>query len=368
MKLNPGVNHIMHEDDICYYIGFTKEEYSKVREREAPAVRNALCQVCAGAAVMVMSTSGVDPLLLDDKYENVLFPGKLARKDSLDEKPSSPLDQKLLSEYTTLEDKLACPLSSRSSAPALLHLPSHDRYRHPSPLSRQISHAESIGGESSSNDPHHEARRGLQLLRFHSRVDVHSKPVVKVNLKHEAEPPTTSPSELSALAEEREEEEEEEEAAAQITQFTIGSSILHTSEDNVNTRETETAIDLSDRGQTTLEKIGIQKSFSHPDKLHDADKATPGPVRRGAMLYSSELSLLNPSVRLATSPRTPGEHVATHHKFVWPSVLQRASIWSTGGANHSNSSVTIQQPPTTEWGDKDEVGGSVTTACLHYEK
>ena len=28
--LNPGLDHIMHTDDTVYYIGFTREEYSKV--------------------------------------------------------------------------------------------------------------------------------------------------------------------------------------------------------------------------------------------------------------------------------------------------------------------------------------------------
>ena len=30
IRLNPGLDHIMHADDTVYYIGFTREEYSKV--------------------------------------------------------------------------------------------------------------------------------------------------------------------------------------------------------------------------------------------------------------------------------------------------------------------------------------------------
>ena len=30
IHLNPGLDHIMHADDTVYYIGFTREEYSKV--------------------------------------------------------------------------------------------------------------------------------------------------------------------------------------------------------------------------------------------------------------------------------------------------------------------------------------------------
>lgn len=43
MHLNPGLDHIMQQEDIVYYIGFTKEEYSKVGR--ASHVHTALWEV-----------------------------------------------------------------------------------------------------------------------------------------------------------------------------------------------------------------------------------------------------------------------------------------------------------------------------------
>lgn len=45
MHLNPGLDHIMRQEDIVYYIGFTKEEYSKVGR--ASHVHTALWEVCS---------------------------------------------------------------------------------------------------------------------------------------------------------------------------------------------------------------------------------------------------------------------------------------------------------------------------------
>ena len=43
MRFNPGLDHVMHEEDTVYYIGFTKEEYSKVGR--ASHVHTALWEV-----------------------------------------------------------------------------------------------------------------------------------------------------------------------------------------------------------------------------------------------------------------------------------------------------------------------------------
>lgn len=66
LKLNPGLTHVLQEKDTVFYIGFTREEYSKVR---GPVnTRHTLWHACASWAVLAMATSGINPYELEEKY------------------------------------------------------------------------------------------------------------------------------------------------------------------------------------------------------------------------------------------------------------------------------------------------------------
>ena len=152
--INPGLHHIMEEDDICYYIGFTKEEYSIVHG--VSNLQTALSQVCADVAVITLSVSAIDPLELNEHNE--------AAHDEVDHPNGHPLE------------------------------PFHHVDTHTSSLGVPPTNAQ-------EGNRQNEARRGLQLLRFHSRVDLHAKPVVKVNLAHQL-PASPLKTELCPLPEE----------------------------------------------------------------------------------------------------------------------------------------------------------------------
>ncbi len=55
----------MHQDDICYYIGFTREEYSKVGG--ATSINHALQGTCAKLAIYSMVSAGIDPYTLHER-------------------------------------------------------------------------------------------------------------------------------------------------------------------------------------------------------------------------------------------------------------------------------------------------------------
>ena len=65
--LNPGLHYTLREDDICYYIGFTREEYSKVRENAPSRVRTALWQTCASIALQSLTVAGFTPDLTSEE-------------------------------------------------------------------------------------------------------------------------------------------------------------------------------------------------------------------------------------------------------------------------------------------------------------
>ncbi|XP_064392695.1 potassium channel subfamily T member 1-like [Halichondria panicea] len=65
LLLNPSLEYIMHQDDICYYIGFTREEYSKVGG--ATSINHALQGTCAKLAIYSMISAGIDPYTLNER-------------------------------------------------------------------------------------------------------------------------------------------------------------------------------------------------------------------------------------------------------------------------------------------------------------
>ena len=68
---------MLDEDDVCYYIGFTREEYSKVRETPPSALRTALWQTCANMAMLSLSVAGIDVDQLGEEVKEVTTTGNM---------------------------------------------------------------------------------------------------------------------------------------------------------------------------------------------------------------------------------------------------------------------------------------------------
>eukprot|EP00731_Ephydatia_muelleri_P023902 Em0016g173a len=132
IRLNPGVGHEMGEEDVCYYLWHTREEYTSVSDKMATEdVKQALKQTSARMATMALAVSGMNP-------------AQLGRRES--------------SEGGLRGRGGVAPGSGEMAASA---------------------------GEAGgvSHDP--ELQRGLQLFRFHSNIDRSANPVVKVCVKTE---------------------------------------------------------------------------------------------------------------------------------------------------------------------------------------
>ena len=194
IKLNPGIEHTMHEDDTCYYIGFTREEFSRVGGVQS--IHHSLQQACATLAAYTMSTVGINPNELDEKNE-------LEQRGLSSNASSSPnhLSRKVSSTSMALQGHGINSTDSGQTdiiveeGQVRFFIPNQDTSSVDSmPISVQPhihvnSPSVTPGGDSLRRDhdrlsatSHHvsEAKRGLQLFRFHSGLDVHANPVVKL--------------------------------------------------------------------------------------------------------------------------------------------------------------------------------------------
>ena len=154
--LNPGLHYILQEDDVCYYIGFTREEYSKVRETPPSPVRMAIWQTCANLALLSLSLAGISTEQLG--VELGAEPGEEEEGKSEEERLTSDVtdcfsEGGVEEEEEGVEPQMSCPTSNEPSSCEL-------------PLPEDTCPI---------------VKRGLKLLRFHSKIDVHANPVVKVN-------------------------------------------------------------------------------------------------------------------------------------------------------------------------------------------
>lgn len=129
-------------------------------------------QVCANAALISMAVGGVDPMTLDEHNEaqymaknghNIV--GGLGN-DEVDFQPSRTSPVEGVKFFIPERD-----LSQDSDSLAV-----NDPH---------VNHAGTTAVEHLTENRQNEARRGLQLLRFHSHMDLHANPVVKVNLLHQ---------------------------------------------------------------------------------------------------------------------------------------------------------------------------------------
>ena len=173
VKLNPGLDHIMHNDDICYFIGFSQEEYSRVGG--ATSIHHTLKDICANIVVVSMITSGMDPMDFDERK---VTSGSTAEMPTADDHVDfHPTNEKVPTEKVNF------------------FIPQYasDESLHVSAPTKPVGPQGEVMGEAI-----HEARRGLQLLRYHSRMDMNANPVVKYKLTsshqdlHVTSPTTTS--------------------------------------------------------------------------------------------------------------------------------------------------------------------------------
>ena len=138
----------------------------------ASYIRTVLCdmcsfQICAKASMFTLAVSGIDPRDLDEhneaRYmgENGHHGEKSMAKEEVDLQPAgtSPVQK---ARFFFPEEKISQATLSSSDT--------------------QTKMATNGGKELLPENLQKEARKGLQLLRYHSHLDVHANPVVKVNV------------------------------------------------------------------------------------------------------------------------------------------------------------------------------------------
>ena len=181
--LNPGLHYILEEDDICYYIGFTREEYSKVRETPPSAVRTAIWQMCANVGLLAISIAGInaEQLGVEPGVESPPT-GEEGEKESIDggyvEEEEEEEEEEEREEKTEKEKVASCV--SHSTVRFQLGGASEDEGVEP-PSSCLTSQDPTSSDLPSSDGMYSVVKRGLKLLRFHSKMDCHANPVVKVH-------------------------------------------------------------------------------------------------------------------------------------------------------------------------------------------
>ncbi len=329
IRLNPGLHHIMEADDICYYVGFTKEEYSKVRE--VSPVHTSFWQMCADAAVISLSVSGINPLELDE--HNEVAQSKSTHINSV-ATHSAKDEERTLGDVETHRD------IDSSTEKARFFLPSEDDY-----LEGEVEGGIQLQPTAGCVDfsRQNEARRGLQLLRYHSKVDLHALPIVKVNLLHQnsSAPDFTSPSVCSVP-----EVTEEDTCPVQQGHTHLTFDLLRIEEgriegvlptppdSNSKWKESTTGFFHEAAEPPPTPRSPYRRSYSDehlPLKMKGEEEVTP--LRKGGAMYSSDLSLVGSQAHL-TVP-VPQLHGPTS-----PSRFPKLSSFSRV---HSSDGSTLSQ-------------------------
>ena len=246
LQLNPDLHHILEDDDICYYIGFAREEYGKAGG--ASTVHTALWNACANIGMLSIRVAGIDP----DFSEAARSSGEGGGEN---ETASSPNEK-------------ARPFPSEAKSCSSVGSISSSEQRH--------------GDHKDKNSHWNEARRGLQLLKFHSQMDFHANPIVKVNL------PVRTPKHLD--------EYPVMEYGAEPT-CPIDPDTQHLTFDLAQIEEGRKVSLSRDTGDVGMEPMGVdpllQQSASDTEveKLNQQTKESPNAKR--LPLYSSGLSLIS---------------------------------------------------------------------------
>ena len=194
----------MHEDDTCYYIGFTREEFSRVGGVES--IHHSLQQMCATFAAYSFSAVGINPNDLNEKNELEMMstptlPSRIVSSASMASQHQQGSNQTDLGSEITVGDgqvRFFIPNQDNSSVDSVsISMQPHIHVNSPS-LTPGDSLRRDHDKLSAASQLASEARRGLQLFRFHSGLDVHANPVVKLRCHslevcQETPPSTTSP-------------------------------------------------------------------------------------------------------------------------------------------------------------------------------
>lgn len=190
IKLNPGIEHTMHEDDTCYYIGFTREEFSRVGGVQS--IHHSLQQMCAHLAAYAMSSVGINPNELNEKNE-LETRGMSSNASSTPTHSSRKMSSQSMhhgngQNMTDIGGDVFCdegqvrffiPNQDTPSMDSVsISMQPHVYVNSPSVTSGELLRRDHE--RTSANQLISEAKRGLQLFRFHSGLDVHANPVVKL--------------------------------------------------------------------------------------------------------------------------------------------------------------------------------------------
>ena len=194
IKLNPGIEHTMHEDDTCYYIGFTREEFSRVGG--VTSIHHTLQQACATLAAYSMSAVGINPNDLDEKNELEMKGVASNIPSNASSTPNYPSSRRMSTHSMANQQgpnsaaEHATDGIVEESGQVRFFIPSQDAMSVDSvsinmqPHIHVNSPGDSLRRETdkfvATSHAVLEAKRGLQLFRFHSGLDVHANPVVKL--------------------------------------------------------------------------------------------------------------------------------------------------------------------------------------------
>lgn len=301
--LNPGLHYVLDQDDVCYYIGFTREEYSKVREGPTSTVHTALWQTCASIALLSLSVAGIDTeQLREEKMEDSQIQTEVGDYFQWESEESGSVKEDGGKRGI---ERVSSILSQRS---VQFYIP--DKEDGTEPVMSKTTKELSAGDGQSS-----ECKRGLKLLRYHSRMDIHANPVVKVNVQ-------------TPLASPDHEVEWIEEVDGSILKVppTVCDD-LHMVEEGRSVKSHPPDIKVT---PSTKDRRRLRRSVSDKSLTDFHNEQSTLNSRQG-ILYSSRLSLVHNSSKATT--HAPTEDAESSHVRLFPhhlsEVLRRMSSWST---------------------------------------
>ena len=340
--LNPGLHYLLDEDDICYYIGFTREEYSKVRETPPNPVRTAMWQTCANIALFSLAFAGINT---DQLASNEIVTGPQGGITEEEEKEIMTEfvdgDEKMKNEDNGVNKEQS---DTSHTASVHFHLGSEEgdggrgEVEEDSDLvsiSKEHSTCELPSTESSCSTvkrgltcelPSTESscstvKRGLKLLRFHSKMDIHANPVVKVKVH------TVTPVETP------EGEEEDKLMFEPITTSTRGRNddIISLAEEGYASllkTPTDHTMLTPPTNRSNKSRRSLRRSLSD-SSLTDMMDVINSRTKNKAIIYSSQLSLVKDSDTQLGSQ----DHPSSSHAHIFPPLaraFRRMSSWGAG--------------------------------------
>ena len=127
---NPGINHVMKSDDICYYISETREEYSDFRVVKPTLFQEGLWKSSAMLGLLALNIADIRPEQLLEHPEDTV-----THQENTD-------GGSLMEEEEELDNQIAAEMSNWQ----------------------------------------HDVQRGIQLLRYHGESGDHVNPSIKLSV------------------------------------------------------------------------------------------------------------------------------------------------------------------------------------------